>query len=230
MELAPFWAVRTKLCSAPSHSMVQQLTGRAIGQSIVPSSAALTICTRTFVRRVLKHCTASGLAALEQDLTASGGAQPGTSAGAASTSGKGASAPASTTTPGGTVGGGLGWSRDRVLQRFPLLYPALEGLARYTHLVSVEYFNDLMEVFKQVGRGVGRCGAVYGEVRAAGSPPPLHTRCCCGPSMLPFVEQLLPLIQTLLSHNCLPTPLRAAASVPKVATGCLIVSLLITCA
>ena len=103
---------------------------------------------------MLKQCTASGLAALEQDLTSSGGA-PGTSACAASTSGKGASAPASATTPGGTIGGGLGWSRDRVLQRFPLLYPALEGLARYTHLVSVEYFNDLMEVFKQVGRGVG---------------------------------------------------------------------------
>ncbi len=42
--------------------------------------------------------------------------------------------------------GSLGWSPERVLRKFPLLYPTLEGLARYTHLISVDYFNDLMEV------------------------------------------------------------------------------------
>lgn len=47
---------------------------------------------------------------------------------------------------------GLGWSRDRFMSRFPLLYPALEGLARYTHLISVDYFNDLMEGFKDLLR------------------------------------------------------------------------------
>jgi nucleolar complex protein 3 len=50
----------------------------------------------------------------------------------------------------GPSGPGLGWTRERVMKRFPLLYPTLEGLARYTHLIDVSYFNDLMDVFKQV--------------------------------------------------------------------------------
>lgn len=31
-------------------------------------------------------------------------------------------------------------------KKFPLLYVALEGLARYTHLISIDYFTDLMSV------------------------------------------------------------------------------------
>jgi hypothetical protein len=56
-----------------------------------------------------------------------------------------------TTSTSGPVASGGRWSRERVLRKFPLLYPTLEGLARYTHLIDVGYFNDLMEVFKQVG-------------------------------------------------------------------------------
>ena len=48
------------------------------------------------------------------------------------------------------MAGSGGWTRERVMRKFPLLYPTLEGLARYTHLIDVEYFNDLMEVFKEV--------------------------------------------------------------------------------
>ena len=60
------------------------------------------------------------------------------------------SEPPATTSTSGPVASGGRWSRERVLKKFPLLYPTLEGLARYTHLIDVGYFNDLMDVFKQV--------------------------------------------------------------------------------
>ncbi|KAL6761314.1 nucleolar complex-associated protein-domain-containing protein [Haematococcus lacustris] len=52
----------------------------------------------------------------------------------------------------GAVAPGSGVPRDRLLKRHPLLYPTLEGLARYAHLISIDYFNDLMAVFHQLLR------------------------------------------------------------------------------
>lgn len=37
-------------------------------------------------------------------------------------------------------------SAEKMAKKFPLLYVALEGLAKYTHLISVDYFTDLMTV------------------------------------------------------------------------------------
>jgi hypothetical protein len=42
------------------------------------------------------------------------------------------------------------WAASKVHRKFPLLQPALEGLGRYSHLISVEYFNDLMAVLQEV--------------------------------------------------------------------------------
>jgi nucleolar complex protein 3 len=50
----------------------------------------------------------------------------------------------------GAIAPGPGLPRDRMLKKAPLLYPVLEGLGRYAHLISVEYFNDLMAVFHEV--------------------------------------------------------------------------------
>jgi nucleolar complex protein 3 len=88
----------------------------------------------------MKHCTASGLLHSDED-----GSQNNPTA-----QGHADQAAASSTVLPGHTAGTLGWSRERVLRKFPLLNPSLEGLARYTHLISVEYFNDIMEVFKQV--------------------------------------------------------------------------------
>jgi len=55
------------------------------------------------------------------------------------------------------------WPASRVARRLPLLYVSLEGLSKYTHLISVDYFNDLMAVFGDVARrarGAGRQRAV----------------------------------------------------------------------
>ncbi|KAF6266173.1 CBF/Mak21 family-domain-containing protein [Scenedesmus sp. NREL 46B-D3] len=42
------------------------------------------------------------------------------------------------------------WPASKVHRKFPLLQPALEGLGRYSHLISVEYFNDLMAVLQDL--------------------------------------------------------------------------------
>lgn len=42
------------------------------------------------------------------------------------------------------------WPAAKVARKFPLLQPVLEGLGRYSHLISVEYFNDLMAVLQEV--------------------------------------------------------------------------------
>lgn len=39
---------------------------------------------------------------------------------------------------------------DRMAAKFPLLFIALEGLGKYTHLISLEYFTDLLAVFQQL--------------------------------------------------------------------------------
>ncbi|KAG1668841.1 hypothetical protein FOA52_004936 [Chlamydomonas sp. UWO 241] len=90
--------------------------------------------------RVLKHATSSGLAALSREAAAGGKEAAGSEASTSTSMSAGSAG----------VAGSLGWGRDRLTKKFPLLYPTLEGLARYTHLISVEYFNDLMEVFKQL--------------------------------------------------------------------------------
>jgi hypothetical protein len=42
------------------------------------------------------------------------------------------------------------WAASKVQKKFPLLQPVLEGLGRYSHLISVDYFNDLMTVLEEV--------------------------------------------------------------------------------
>ena len=41
-------------------------------------------------------------------------------------------------------------SEQRAAARFPLLAPALEGLARYAHLMGVEYFADLLAALERL--------------------------------------------------------------------------------
>lgn len=50
------------------------------------------------------------------------------------------------------------WSAAKVQRKFPLLQPVLEGLGRYSHLISIDYFNDLMAVLQEVRpwKGGGR--------------------------------------------------------------------------
>lgn len=78
--------------------------------------------------RVLKHCSSKAV----------GQTQPNT--------GDATAAPSTSYSPAvlGT------WPVSKVLHKFPLLHPVLEGLGRYSHLISVEYFNDLMGVLQQV--------------------------------------------------------------------------------
>ena len=40
-------------------------------------------------------------------------------------------------------------------KKFPLMAPALQGLTRYAHLISVEYFSDLLTVMQQIGNAPG---------------------------------------------------------------------------
>lgn len=40
-------------------------------------------------------------------------------------------------------------------KKFPLLAPALQGLVRYGHLISVEYFSDILAVMQQIGNAPG---------------------------------------------------------------------------
>jgi hypothetical protein len=45
------------------------------------------------------------------------------------------------------------WAAAKVHRKFPLLQPTLAGLGRYSHLISVDYFNDLMAVLQEVRGG-----------------------------------------------------------------------------
>ncbi len=38
----------------------------------------------------------------------------------------------------------------RCAKKFPLLAPALAGLGRFAHLISVEYFGDLLAVMQRL--------------------------------------------------------------------------------
>ncbi|BDA51329.1 Nucleolar complex protein 3 homolog [Coccomyxa sp. Obi] len=46
-------------------------------------------------------------------------------------------------------------SEARAAKRFPLLAPSLEGLRRFAHLISVEYFSDLLAVMVQIAAAPG---------------------------------------------------------------------------
>ena len=55
------------------------------------------------------------------------------------------------------------WAAAKVHRKFPLLQPTLAGLGRYSHLISVDYFNDLMAVLQEVRtRGGGGCNVEHG--------------------------------------------------------------------
>lgn len=41
-------------------------------------------------------------------------------------------------------------SAETIEKKWPLLSATLQGLAKYTHLIGLEYFNDLMEVLQQL--------------------------------------------------------------------------------
>jgi hypothetical protein len=49
------------------------------------------------------------------------------------------------------------WAAAKVHRKFPLLQPTLTGLGRYSHLISVDYFNDLMAVLQEVRGADGAC-------------------------------------------------------------------------
>ncbi|KAF8055732.1 noc3l [Scenedesmus sp. PABB004] len=90
--------------------------------------------------RVLKHCAAATAAH-----AARGAAPPG----AAAPPPPGAAAAAAEPT-GGAAALSPPWPAAKVARRFPLLAPSLVGLGRYSHLISVDYFNDLMAVLQEL--------------------------------------------------------------------------------
>ncbi|KAG2485768.1 hypothetical protein HYH03_015482 [Edaphochlamys debaryana] len=118
--------------------------------------------------RVLKHACAVGLGrgqAGSADLSGAGEGPAGGSgsggssrAGAGAGPGAGAGAGAAGPPGGDAVAScslGLAWSRTRLLKKCPLLHAVLDGLARYTHLISVDYMADLMACFMDLLSGPG---------------------------------------------------------------------------
>jgi nucleolar complex protein 3 len=90
--------------------------------------------------RVLKHCSAS---------TASTDSSPAAAAAA--------DAPVEDPLSSSSSNKGVlrqPWPAAKVHRKFPLLQPTLTGLGRYSHLISVDYFNDLVAVLQEV---CGRC-------------------------------------------------------------------------
>jgi len=43
-----------------------------------------------------------------------------------------------------------GWSPNRFAKRFPLLAPTLQGLAKFAHLISVDYFHDIISTLESI--------------------------------------------------------------------------------
>jgi nucleolar complex protein 3 len=41
-------------------------------------------------------------------------------------------------------------SSERSTAKFPLLLPALQGLSLYGHLVSIDYFSDMLAVMQRL--------------------------------------------------------------------------------
>lgn len=81
--------------------------------------------------RVLKTCTASGLVRVPTD----GGAATQGATGGAKTA---------------AIVAEVELSPETVEKKWPLLSVTLQGLAKYTHLIGLEYFDDLMEVLQQL--------------------------------------------------------------------------------
>ena len=46
-------------------------------------------------------------------------------------------------------------SEVQAVKKFPLLAPSFRGLTQYAHLISVEYFSDLLAVMQQIGNAPG---------------------------------------------------------------------------
>ncbi|GIL93115.1 hypothetical protein Vretifemale_20565 [Volvox reticuliferus] len=95
--------------------------------------------------RVLKHCCAVGLsagAAAAAAAAAGNAGDDGDGDGDEDGVAAGPRVPSASAAPP--------WSRARALRKCPLLHPVLDGLARYTHLISVDYMNDLMAVFSDL--------------------------------------------------------------------------------
>jgi hypothetical protein len=90
--------------------------------------------------RVLKHCSATLVASQQQQQQQE---QDGGDDGGGS----------------GTHGAALDcpWPASKVAARFPLLAPVMAGLGRYSHLISVDYFNDLAAVLQEVRDHRGGC-------------------------------------------------------------------------
>jgi nucleolar complex protein 3 len=113
------------------------------------TSVLLVSCQALFevFFRVLKHCSASTTAykqQLEQQLTQQQQQHDACDASAPSSSYNSSSSSSTDAlfSP---------WPASKVQKKFPLLQPVLEGLGRYSHLISVDYFNDLMAVLQEVG-------------------------------------------------------------------------------
>jgi hypothetical protein len=55
-------------------------------------------------------------------------------------------------------------SASRFAKRFPLLGPSLAGLSKFSHLISIDYFSDLMAALEEV-------------VASPALPPAVRLRC-----------------------------------------------------
>ena len=87
---------------------------------------------------MLKHCATTVAAAQQSQRQQEEAGGPGADATGAAA---GAAAGAALEQP---------WPASKVAGKFPLFAPVLAGLGRYSHLISVEYFNDLMAVLLEV--------------------------------------------------------------------------------
>jgi nucleolar complex protein 3 len=96
--------------------------------------------------RVLKHCSASTTSGSNSSST--------TTDSAAAAAGMNGSAAQLDSSSSSSSKGVLTqpWPAAKVHRKFPLLQPTLTGLGRYSHLISVDYFNDLMAVLQEVRR------------------------------------------------------------------------------
>ncbi|KAG2451742.1 hypothetical protein HYH02_003522 [Chlamydomonas schloesseri] len=100
--------------------------------------------------RVLKHATSVGLSGPGGSArnAATVSAHNDDDLGPSSSSGGGGGGDAGPRVP--STSAALPWPRSKLLKKCPLLHPVLDGLAKYTHLISVDYMNDLMDVFGQL--------------------------------------------------------------------------------
>ena len=87
---------------------------------------------------------------------------------------------------------------DKAKAKFPLLQPSLEGLARFGHSVSVEYFSDLLAVMQtllaspRLPLPQRLQTLLTASSLLKSGPAPLHSPMSCLAQMQP------------LAHGCLP--------------------------